>query len=340
MYCVKCGATLPDDARFCFKCGATQPGGQGAQGGASQGQSHSEDQILAPTGATQLKCPSCGAPIAPKFGEMIITCEYCGSSVTLGSGGWKSIQKHSMLTLNYADQNKVMERIKSDMDRGFLKRHLEETSQQEELTLSYVPYWIIPVSARTQVVASNTAATVGTVATEAALFGILAGAGGNRGGGGFGGGLFEGAVLGSVMGGGMGGGGGGYKKAFSMDENYNYPVVGLKSLNAYQPRDYVFALDQRQLFDVSKIPKSIKVLNGDVGEDSAKYQAKTFVDQLQSDKAHKQYHMIQSIQSQEDVSDGELLHVPIWFARFDHKGKKIVLVIDGNSGGLINSIGL
>jgi DNA-directed RNA polymerase subunit RPC12/RpoP len=307
--------------------------------GQPQGQP-SQEQIVAPSGATQLKCPACGAPIAPKFGEMIITCEYCGSSVTLGNAGWKSIQKHTMLPLNFPDQGKVMDKIKSYMDKGFLKRHLEEDSQQEEMTLTYVPYWVIPVSARTQIVATNTAATVGTVATEAALFGILAGAGNRGGGGGFGGGLFEGAVLGSVMGGGGMGGGGGYKKAESMDNNYNYPVVGLKTLNEYQPRDYTFALDQRTLFDVAKIPKNIKVLNGDVSEDSAKYSAKTFVDQLQSDKAHKQYHMIQSIQTQEDVSEGELLHVPIWFSRFDHKGKKIVLVIDGNSGGLINSIGL
>jgi uncharacterized FlaG/YvyC family protein len=34
------------------------------------------------------------------------------------------------------------------------------------------------------------------------------------------------------------------------------------------------------------------------------------------------------------------LHAPIWFARYDHKGHKIVLVIDGNTGNVINSIGL
>jgi hypothetical protein len=31
---------------------------------------------------------------------------------------------------------------------------------------------------------------------------------------------------------------------------------------------------------------------------------------------------------------------PIWFARYDHKRNKIVLIIVGNSGYLINSIGL
>jgi len=50
--------------------------------------------------------------------------------------------------------------------------------------------------------------------------------------------------------------------------------------------------------------------------------------------------MIQQMTSQEDVSDTELLHVPIWFVRYEHKGNQIVLVLDGNSGNVINSMGL
>jgi hypothetical protein len=41
-----------------------------------------------------------------------------------------------------------------------------------------------------------------------------------------------------------------------------------------------------------------------------------------------------------DVAESELLYAPIWFARYDHKGNKIVLVIDGDSGNVITSIGL
>ena len=81
-------------------------------------------------------------------------------------------------------------------------------------------------------------------------------------------------------------------------------------------------------------------MNGDVGEEAAKYQAKTLVDQLQSEKAHAQYHMIQQLHTDLDAADSELLYAPIWFARYDHKGNKIALVIDGNSGSVINSIGL
>jgi len=41
-----------------------------------------------------------------------------------------------------------------------------------------------------------------------------------------------------------------------------------------------------------------------------------------------------------DVADSELLYAPIWFARYDHKGNKIVLVVDANSGAVNNSFGL
>jgi hypothetical protein len=50
--------------------------------------------------------------------------------------------------------------------------------------------------------------------------------------------------------------------------------------------------------------------------------------------------MVQQINSDEDISDGELLHAPVWFVRYDHKGKKIVFVIDANSGNPVNGIGL
>jgi hypothetical protein len=139
---------------------------------------------------------------------------------------------------------------------------------------------------------------------------------------------------------GMGMGRGGMRKSEQMDANYNFPVIALKALMDYQPRDYQFNLEDRELFDVSKLPKDVKILNGDISEDVARSQAKTLVDQLQSQKAHAKYHMIQSIHTDSDVGDVELLHVPVWFAKFDHKGDKIVLVIDANSGRVINSVGL
>ncbi|MDE1829041.1 MAG: zinc ribbon domain-containing protein [Thaumarchaeota archaeon] len=335
MYCLKCGSQLPDDAAFCFKCGAKQQ---------SQEAPTEQPPVQPSDGVKEIKCPSCGAPIAPKFGEMVITCEYCGSSVTLENSGWKNIAKHSMLSITILDKDDITSRLKKMMDKGLLHRHLQESSNLEEINLSMVPYWIIPVAARTNLVATDIAAEVGSIATTAALFGVMGGA---MGGGGFGDrrdgmgmGMMDGMLMGSMLGGGGMMGSANTKKAYTLDENYNTPVIALKALTLYQPHDYEFALDGRVDFDPKKIPKSVKILNGDINEDGAKSQAKTIADRLQSEKAHSKYHMIQQMQTEEEVSSGELLHVPIWFARYDHKGKKIILIVDANSGAAINSVGM
>ena len=220
-----------------------------------------------------------------------------------------------MLPIKFPDKDPMMAKIHDLMDKGFLHRHLQEDSTLQEMTLSLVPYWIVPVSARTSITAANMMQQTAQTATTAALMGVVLG--GLAGGGG------EAAVdsvragygrprcrrihlglgtarLGMFMGGGMGGGGGA-RKAEEMDNNYNFPVVALKALTEYQPKDYVFNLSDRTLFDVSKVPKGIPILNGDVGEDDAKNQAKTYVDQVQSQKAHDKYHMIQQMHTDMDV---------------------------------------
>ena len=292
--------------------------------------------VIASLEAKSLRCPHCGAPITPKFGEMIISCEYCGTAVMLGSEGWRGVHKQSMLPLKL-EENKVSAEIRSLMDRGLLHRHLYEDSKLEELNLSYVPYWIVSVSARTSIIASDVAVQVGEIATTAALFGVMGSAmSGRRRGVGIAGPLLAGAMLGTMMGPGQAGA----QRAYQMSNNYNLAIVAVKAFNEYQPKSYQFNLHERMLFDVSKIPKGVKILNGDVGEEAAKYQAKALADQLQSEKAHAQYHMIQQLKTDIDTTETELLYVPIWFAQYDHKGNKIILVIDGNSSGVINSIGL
>src|SRR5882672_11790928 len=145
MFCLKCGSQLPDDAAFCSKCGAKT----NSSGLTTQTQSNNVNpgvtQILAPSKAQSLKCPSCGAPIAPKFGEMIITCEYCGSSITLGNSGWANIQKQTMLPLKITTTDEITSLVRSMMDKGLLDRHLQESSTLEEMTLSLVPYWLVAV---------------------------------------------------------------------------------------------------------------------------------------------------------------------------------------------------
>ena len=332
MYCPKCGTQLPDDAAFCLKCGTNLTA-------VKEKQAEAQNQtILAPMEVKALNCPRCGGPITPQFGEMIISCSYCGTAISLSSNGWKGIQKQTMLPINFLDQGKIEAKIHDLMDQGLLHRHLQENSTLEEMNLSLVPYWIVSASARTNITASDVAMETGQVATTAALFALMgAGMGMRR--GGFGIGMAGPLMAGTMLGSNLGGRGAG-RKNFEFNNNYNFPVVALKALAEHQPKDYQFDLQARTFFDVAKVPKSVKILNGDVGEEAAKQQAKALVDQRQSDRAHAQYHLIQQINTEVEVGESELLHAPIWFARYEYKGQKIALVLDANSGSVINSIGL
>jgi hypothetical protein len=328
IYCTKCGTSLPDDAKFCAKCGTpiAATGAPAAGGGSTATTSAPRGgPTIAPSGVQELKCPACGAPIKPVFGEMVITCDYCGGSVTLGGQGWKEINKHTMLPLKVSDPAEALKVVQLAMDQGFLHRHDFEESKVAEAKLSYVPFWVLPVSASTtyqyQAVATSIGATVGTMAAAELLGGAL---GGRRGG----------TTIIPIMGGPVVN----PTRSETISGQYEYPVIAVKSMSAYQPKDYQFSLTDRSLFDKKSIPDGTPVLNGDLGEDAGRSAANAFVQQLQSEAAHKKHSMVSKLDTKVDISEGELLHVPIWYFQLDHKGQKMIVLIDGHAGRMIRTV--
>ncbi|MEM0014128.1 MAG: hypothetical protein QXX81_05690 [Zestosphaera sp.] len=107
------------------------------------------------------------------------------------------------------------------------------------MNLSFTPYWIVSVSARTSVIASGIAVQAGEIAATAALFGVMGSAmSGRRRGIGITGPLLAGVMLGTMMGPGQAGA----KRAYHKDNNYNIAIVAVKAFNEYQPRSYQYQL--------------------------------------------------------------------------------------------------
>ncbi|MHB8351293.1 MAG: zinc ribbon domain-containing protein [Thermoplasmata archaeon] len=322
MNCPYCHVALPDGARFCYACG--QPIGAAAaptpapKAAAGPPHASAETQLL--------KCPACGAPISPVFGEMVITCTYCGGSITLGGAGWKEISKHTMLTPRITDRTQALKVVHDSLDQGLFHRHDFEESSITEEKLSFVPFWIIPTSATTtyqyQDVAVGIGSTVGSIAAAELLGSAL---GGGRGGG-F---MVMPMMMGSPV---------NATRSDTLTGSYEYPVVAVKGMAAYQPREYEFALSERGFFDRKGLPDGAVVLNGDLGEDAAQHSARSFVLQLQSDAVHKRHHMVSRIQSTADIADGELLHVPIWYFQLNRKGVKSMILIDAHAGRVIRTV--
>ncbi|MGD1099453.1 MAG: zinc ribbon domain-containing protein [Thermoplasmata archaeon] len=322
-FCMKCGAQVPDEAQFCMKCGT--PVGGAARPPPPPPAAAASAAPIAAAGVQELKCPACGAPIKPTFGEMVISCDYCGGSVTLGGQGWKEISKHTMLPLAVADRDAALKIVRGYLDQGFLHRHFLEESKITEEHLSYVPFWVIPAAASTtyqyQAVATSVGATAGTIAAGALLGNAL---GGRR--GGF---TVIPIMAGPVV---------NPNRSETISGQYEYPVVAVKAMSAYQPKDYQFSLTDRTFFDKKSIPQTAPILNGDMGEDAARFAAEAFVKQLQSEAAHQKHHMVSNIKCEVQVSEGELLHAPIWYFRFDHKTENVTVLIDGHAGRVIRTM--
>lgn len=318
MFCPKCGTSLPDNARFCYACGnslqAPPPPPPPTPAAAPS---------LAPAGAQELKCPSCGAPIHPAFGEMIVSCDYCGGSVTLGGAGWKEISKHTMLVPKLTTPDAAMKLVREFVDQGFLHRKTFEESKLVEQKLAFVPFWVMPVSASTnfvyQDVATSVGATVGTMVAGEVLGSAL-----TRGRG-----TFIPIMTGPVV---------NSNRQDSISGQYEFPVVAVKGMNQYQPKEYQFSLPDRTFFDKKQVPDGAPVLNGDLGENAAQYAARAFVTQLQSDAAHKKHHMVSQLKTEVQVSEGELLHVPIWSIQLEHKGQRLLILVDAHAGRVMPTI--
>ncbi len=320
MFCIKCGAQLPDGAKFCYSCGAAVPegGSPGAAGSSGAAPSAPRPPALAPAGVQELKCPSCGAPLKPMFGDAIVTCDYCGSSVTLGGEGWKSISKHSMLTVKVGTSEAALGVVRSFVDTGFLHRKDFEESKVTAQKLSMVPYWVLPVSASTNYQYQDVAVGVGATAASIGAS-MLLGEAMNRG---------QNTVILPIM----AGPAVNPTRQDTITGQYEYPVVAVKAMGAYQPKSYQFSLAERGLFDRKQVPDGTPILNGDLTEDAARNSARAYVTQLQSEAAHKRHRLVSHFQTQVEVSDGELLHAPVWEFVLERKGETRRFLVDAHSG--------
>jgi len=69
--------------------------------------------------AENIKCKSCGAPLPIKSGEVVITCEYCGTAFNMASGE-DFFLKHSMIP-NKNDEESIRGVVKRWMSDDTLK---------------------------------------------------------------------------------------------------------------------------------------------------------------------------------------------------------------------------
>lgn len=176
MFCNQCGGRIADGSVFCNLCGARQgvvapaagpqpsvPQAPAAPGYPAQAPGYPApagpaplsgpynpnapvQQVAPPAMPQNLKCNSCGAGMKPSAGVALVVCDYCGAVTTMGAGGAAEVfQKHFMLD-NKLSNESATEAGGKWLNKGLFRRKVAERSELGQVTLRYVPYWVVPTS--------------------------------------------------------------------------------------------------------------------------------------------------------------------------------------------------
>jgi len=231
---------------------------------------------------------------------------------------------------NRIDQETALASGGKWLDQGLLRRNVAKNAELLEATLRFVPYWIVPTSVTADIqglkgggaTSLHTGDGAGRTAAKIGLS-ILAGA--------------AAAAAANQRGGNV-----------HMNQPqpvrvrdrinvfYNIPVVGVRGYNKYQPDDgYTFNVQGKTSYDKKKTG-GVETLDGDVAEQEAMQFAQSLAQKYAEKEAKKRVDTLESIQVYPTTYDGELLHAPVWFMEYAHKGKAMFILIDGHSGQVMD----
>jgi hypothetical protein len=88
-------------------------------------------------------------------------------------------------------------------------------------------------------------------------------------------------------------------------------------------------------FDVGRIPSDAEFLNTEYKQEEAKLKVKAEVDAKERQTACGKVDTLQSCSTNVTVSDGELVHAPIWFVHYTLNGENYMILVDGSEGKIL-----
>lgn len=96
----------------------------------------------------KVDCPGCGAPLKIAAGEIVVTCEYCGTAVNLKAEK-PFVLSHSIIPNNYTQQE-IEEKVKAWMQSGFaMPATLARKARFKKTRLVFLPFYSITAHAVT-----------------------------------------------------------------------------------------------------------------------------------------------------------------------------------------------
>jgi len=269
-------------------------------------------------------CPKCGASINPSQEDLIVTCRYCGFTVTLA--GRDEIKIHSMLE-NHLYTQQAVEAAQNYMDKGVFRSGVAREAKITNVKLRYLPFWAFPVTTCTSFSGTTGAGLAGEMhqvenafadkrASKLSKFGSLLKAGASA--------YMENQQKNQ----------GPRTVSLSFSSSYNWPILARRS--AIAEINYFDVPTAKKIpFDVGRVPPDAEVLNSEFKQEEAKLKVRADVENRERNIAFGKVDALQSCNVNATVGDGELVHAPVWFVQYSLNGENYIILVDGSEGKIL-----
>ena len=120
-------------------------------------------------------------------------------------------------------------------------------------------------------------------------------------------------------------------KEGSIEKDYDWLVLARKATE-FPTREYQVPLEGKIPFDFRRIEAFAKVLNSEIDKDEAEEQAKAEIEGNHKFLAQQDVDKIVEMKTEIKIEETVYLHAPIWFMKYEYKGKDYQLIVDGATG--------
>jgi hypothetical protein len=116
-----------------------------------------------------------------------------------------------------------------------------------------------------------------------------------------------------------------------IQKEYNWLVLAREAAG-FPTREYDVPLEGKIPYDFRKIEGFAKVLNSEITREEALELAKQQIEALHRYLLKQDVDKIIEIYTEINVKQAVYLHAPVWFVKYEYKGKTYQLILDGAAG--------
>lgn len=116
-----------------------------------------------------------------------------------------------------------------------------------------------------------------------------------------------------------------------IEKDYDWLVLARKA-SEFPTREYQVPLEGKIPFDFRRIEAFAKVLNSEIAKDEAEEQAKAEIEGNHKFLAQQDVDKLIEMKTEIEIEETVYLHAPIWFIKYEYKGKDYQLIVDGATG--------